>query len=487
MDQNQNNEPFGERINLSENGAEPPRAPKRYSLGTLLTLLCISVLAAVMLTHTLTSMYVRGVYVGELQRKQAQIEMLQASLGGVSADGEDGFDKLQFLATLFARSSYYADEISREECLDAVLKAYAAATGDAYAEYYTEEEYAAILEANVGQYKGIGVNILQTEVTVDGYDYAAFRILSVFRDAPAEKGGLKSGDYIYGIKVDGTYASIAALGGYTAAMNEIRGEEGTVVELLVFRPSGDGYETMEFPITRGSYVAESVTYTTLESDSKVGIVKILSFDLTTPGQFKEAVDALLAEGAEHFVFDVRGNPGGDLMSIKAVLTYFLKEGDLILASVDKDGNRAQSYCAETMANIGDYASCNVARREIGMYADLDAVVLCDGNTASAAEVFTATMRDYDMAPIVGETTFGKGIMQSIVPLTSVSAGVYDGYVKLTTYAYVTKCGVPYHGIGVSPDGEEIPLSEEAKQYSIYDLPQSLDNQLQAAVSAFDEK
>lgn len=487
MDQNQNHEPNEERIDLQPPHTEPPAASQRGFFVKVLSLLVVIVLAAVMITHSLTSMYMRNLYASELYKKQMQIAILQAALDDVEGGGEDGISKLRFLEALFQRSSYYANEISREDCLNAVLKAYAAATGDAYAEYYTEEEYQAILEANVGQYKGIGVNVLQEALHVDGYDYEVFRILSVFKDAPAEKSGLKSGDRIYAIKADGAFSSIAALGGYTAAMNKIRGEEGTDVELLIFRPSEEGYESLEFCITRGSYVAESVTYTTLESDPSVGIVKISSFDLTTPVQFKEAINALLAKNTEHFVFDVRGNPGGDLQSIKAVLTYFLKEGDLILCSVDKDGKRVQPYYAETMALIGDYASCNVAKREIGMYANLDAVVICDGNTASAAEVFTATMRDYGIAPIVGETTFGKGIMQSIIPLSEASEGTYDGYVKLTTYAYVTKCGEPYHGIGVSPDDGELPLSKEAKEYSIYDLPQALDNQLQAAVAKFDKK
>ena len=171
------------------------------------------------------------------------------------------------------------------------------------------------------------------------------------------------------------------------------------------------------------------------------------------------------------------------MSIKAVLTYFLREGDLILSAIDKNGTVVKSYSAEVMTLSGEYASCSVSKEEIGMYRGLDAVVLCNGSTASAAEVFTASLRDYDLADIVGETTFGKGIMQSIISLSSASYGVYDGYVKMTTYAYVTACGETYHEIGVSPDGEEVSLSEEAKEYVLDLLPQALDDQLQAAIDA----
>jgi len=193
--------------------------------------------------------------------------------------------------------------------------------------------------------------------------------------------------------------------------------------------------------------------------------------------------ALADSGVKKYVFDVRNNPGGDLLSIKAVLSYFLESGDLILSSVDNKGNVVNPYYAEQMILSGNYASCTVYSQEIGMYRDLDMVVLCNGNTASAAEVFTATLRDYGLAPIVGETTYGKGIMQSVIGLSSVSGGVYDGYVKMTTYAYVTQCGITYHEIGIEPTvGGEIPLDEAALEYNVNVLPQSLDNQLQAAIS-----
>ena len=116
-----------------------------------------------------------------------------------------------------------------------------------------------------------------------------------------------------------------------------------------------------------------------------------------------------------------------------------------------------------------------------MFANLEIAVLCNENTASAAEVFAATLRDYEKAILVGETTFGKGIMQSFFPMSAF--GNYTGYAKMTTYAYVTKCGVTYHEIGVTPH-VSVPLSEEAKQYNFYVLPQAKDNQLQAAIAQF---
>jgi carboxyl-terminal processing protease len=135
-----------------------------------------------------------------------------------------------------------------------------------------------------------------------------------------------------------------------------------------------------------------------------------------------------------------------------------------------------------MTFLGEYASCNVAPGEVGMFADLDMVVLCNENTASAAEVFTATLYDHGLAHVIGETTFGKGIMQTFLALSDF--GDYQGYAKMTTHAYVTKRGENYHEIGVAPH-ETVKLSDEAKQYHFYLLPQEKDNQLQAAIAHFE--
>ena len=152
----------------------------------------------------------------------------------------------------------------------------------------------------------------------------------------------------------------------------------------------------------------------------------------------------------------------------------MQENDKIIDAIDKNGNLKASYVVEPMSYSGEYAAYNVAKEEIGIYKDLDMVVLCNGNTASAAEVFTATLRDYGMATIVGERTFGKGIMQSEYNLAMF--GDYSGYLKLTTYAYVTKCGVSYHDIGIAPNqGYEVVLENS-----------DTDNQLQKAFSVFEK-
>ena len=460
----------------------PVRKERRsFAAAAFTGITCLLIVIAVLLTYTLTSASDRDYYGKILAEQQAEIDRLEA-MGGIGSTLTDSsFEQLDVLAQIFDYYSYYAGEKTEEEMMTAVLKAYAAATGDRYAEYYTEEEYKKLTAENAGDYEGIGVSVIQTTFAVNGFEYQVFQVTAIYKNAPAQSSDLKIGDYIYCVKVDGTYQTIAALGGYTAAINHVRGEKGTYAEFAVLREVDGKVESIEISVMRDSFETVSVTSYLSEADPTVGIVHISNFDLTTPRQFKEAVLELKAQGVKHFVFDMRYNPGGDLQSIKAVLTYFLNPGDLILSSIDRDGNVVQSYVAEPITYFGDYASCNVTSDEIGMFADLDIVVICNGSTASAAEVFTATLRDYGLATIVGETTYGKGIMQSFLPMSYF--GNYSGYVKLTTYAYVTRCGVTYHEIGIVPNVESV-LSEEALEYNFYVLPQSKDNQLQAALAQF---
>ncbi|MBQ8431838.1 MAG: hypothetical protein IJX28_03035 [Clostridia bacterium] len=453
----------------------------RFPIEAFVGVICVVIVVSVLLTYALTSAYQRSYYSAKLEKQQEKIEDLEQKLAVSGIDPSVDFAKLKVLAQIYEQYSYYAGQKTEEELMTAVLKAYAEATGDLYAEYYTKEEYAQMTAENQGDSQGIGVSVIQTTLNVNGYEYPVFQVIAIYQNAPAQNSELRIGDYVYCIKVDGVYQTVSALGGYTSAINCIRGEKGTLCEFAVFRAKDAGYESIEIGIVRDSFETVSVTGYVSEADPTIGVVSISSFDLTTPKQFKAAVTSLLNQSVEHFVFDVRYNPGGDLQSIKAVLTYFLRPGDLILSAIDKNGAVATSYYAEATNMSGSYASCNVSPAEVGMFANLDMVVLCNGSTASAAEVFTATLRDYGLATVVGETTFGKGIMQSFIPLSWF--GNYDGYAKMTTYAYVTQCGITYHDIGIQP-AVEVALSEEALSYNFYVLPQALDNQLQTAFAQF---
>lgn len=472
--------------NSAKESIETPENQKStrhgMTVGAWICLLCVAVAFSVLSTYVLTTISNQDYYTKLLSEKQQQIEILKTQVGSPQApETSEGAQQLEALQKLFEQYSYYYGNASDKELMDAVMKAYVQATGDLYADYYTVEEYASLVSDRNGASVGIGISIVQKDLTVDGVNYLGFQVAAIFKNAPAENSGLLIGDFIYRIKVNGDYKTVNELG-YTEAANAVRGSKGTVAEISAFRVNESGYSSHDFSILRDTYEKESVSYRLSETDNKVGIVHIAEFDLTTPRQFKSAVTQLISLGAEHFVFDVRNNPGGDLQSIKAVLTYFLQPGDIILSSITRDEKIASTYVAEVINWSGEYSACNVSAPEIGMFASLDKVVLCNENTASAAEVFTATMRDYNLAKIVGRKTFGKGIMQTTLTITK--SGKPIGYVKLTTHAYVTKCGITYHEIGISPDPEyNVELSEEAKKYNFYILPEEIDNQLQTAIQA----
>jgi carboxyl-terminal processing protease len=329
--------------------------------------------------------------------------------------------------------------------------------------------------------EGIGVSVING--SYEGM--TAIKLIMVYPGSPAEAAGLKPGDLIVALKYQDELQSVDALGGYTMAVNHLRGAAGTKAEFLVMRPSGSSYEQIEFAITRAEFEAVSVTGKVSKTDPEVGIVTIIQFDLPTPEQFEATVDDLIAKGCTKFVFDVRNNPGGDLESIKAIQSYFLSEGDLLVSTKDKHGNEKKEYVKAVRHTSPAYSVCDVTEDEIGKYRDLTFCVLTNGNTASAAELFTATMRDYKLGTIVGETTYGKGCMQSIYDLSR--TGPYyklygvEGGLKLTTQMYFPACGESYHDIGIAPHVEVKLPAEVMEQYTMYDLPEELDTQLQAAL------
>lgn len=389
--------------------------------------------------------------------------------------------KLDFL---FNTNSY--DGFDKEKMKVDILKAYIEATGDPYAEYMTKEEYEDYTKDNQGDFVGIGVSIVNTTLTVGGVEYKVLNVTSVFKNSPAMEYGVKVGDCVVFIGSGDDRISVTEAG-YDGALDLMLGEEGTHAVFSVFRADDSqpsGYAEISFSIPRKKVVSESVTYRVSETNSKVGIVHVSGYSQPTATQFKTAVNDLLSKGCEYFVFDMRNNGGGALLSIEAVLSYFLDEGDLIISTEYSNGEKREDFVRAV--NYGaQYEGYNVAKSEIGMYKELKGkcVVLTNEYTASAAELFTATMRDYGFAKIVGNKTFGKGCMQNIMELSRYGL---EGALKLTTAMYFSKSHTVYHGVGIAPD-YSVDLSEEAKQINFFILPEDMDDQLQKAIEVLREE
>ena len=389
---------------------------KKISIGTAVILM----LLAVLVTFQLTFMALSNKY-------QSELNELTVS--------QDMYAKLAAVDELYR--TLYIGDIDEKTLTDNLIRGYVLGTGDKYAYYLDEEQFAEMMASNNAELQGIGIMVI--------YQNDMIEIISVMPDSPALDAGLEPGDII--AYVDGE--SVAELG-YTAAVNRLQGEAGTLAEFTVQR----GDELIDFSIERGYVNEQSVMYHVYEPDPTIGIVKILSFNLGTPEQFKSACEELIAGGVTKFVFDVRYNPGGDLESITEILDYLLPDGPIV-PIVDAEGNEDVRY---SDASELDMPMC----------------VLVNSSTASAAELFSSALQDYDKAELVGTVTYGKGTMQTIIRLAD-NTGLGISY-RMYNPPYSDN----YEGVGVQPD-YVVEMDESVADKNIYKITDAEDTQLQKAI------
>lgn len=443
--------------------ATPEKRERKVSLAAAVSTVITAVIIAILATFAITSAYIRS-------------DVPHTGSTGQGSEA-DAFAELDVIDRLFR--SLTMQELDDEALLTAVLKGYVAATGDVYAEYFTAEEFAEQTSSQNGEMCGIGISVVNSLITVEGVEYQAIVVANVYADSPAEEAGVMPGDAIMYVGVGDDRVLVNSIG-YTEALNRLKGEENTECAFTVYRrPRGDdtaAYEPVEITAVRRKFTTHSVMGHVCETDPTVGVVEMISFDNTTAPQFTAVVDELRAAGCTYFVFDLRNNPGGLLTAVEDVLVYFLQEGDLMISTKDNAGNEEKTYLTVSGGKV-TCGSGDLTAEDVGKYRNLTFAVLVNEYSASAAELFTANIRDYGLGKVVGVTTYGKGSMQTTYSLTRYG---YDGALKLTTRHYFPPCGEGYDGIGITPD-VEVELSEEALKYNINLLPEELDNQLQEAI------
>lgn len=339
--------------------------------------------------------------------------------------------KLTLIDQVIDKHYLYEDEIDEEKLEEMIYLGYVAGLEESYTTYYTAEEFAEVMESSSGIYSGIGAYVSQNMNT------GIITIVNPFEGAPAADAGVKKDDILFA--VEGEEVTGMDLNMVVA---KLKGEEGTRVNVTMYRPSEDEY--MDFEIVRAVVNVPTVTHKML--DNHIGYIQLTEFDEVTVDQFNFAVEELTAMGMESLIFDLRDNGGGLMSSVCSILETVLPKG-LLVYTEDKNGEREEEWAK------------NPDCIEVPM------VVLVNGNTASASEIFAGALKDYDKAEIIGTTTFGKGIVQTIIPLKDGSA------MKLTTSEYFTPDGIGIHGKGIEPD----VIVE-------YDSENEEDNQLQAAVN-----
>ena len=445
-----------------------PEKGKRISLTAAVSTVIVSVVLAVLLTFSLTTSYMKNNTPTTVTPGQGEAE-------------EGMFDQIEIIDRLF-RSATVLD-LDEEALITGVLKGYVAATGDVYAEYFTAEELADQNASNNGEMCGIGVSVVNGILNLNGVDYQVITIANVYPDSPAEAAGVLPGDHIMYIGKGEDQITVHSVG-YTQALDRLKGEEGTECAFTVLRrPAGSEegvpYEEVEISAIRQKFTTRSVVFRHYGEDETVGVIRITGFDNTTRDQFVEAVETLKAEGCQSYVLDLRGNPGGLLSSVEDVLVFFLQEDDVIITTKNASGKEMSDSVTLNKAGKLMCGTGQLTAEDIGKYRDLKISVLVNEYSASAAELFTSNIRDYELGKIVGTKTYGKGCGQTTYSLAKYGL---DGGLKLTTFYYSSPKGDYYDGVGITPH-VQVELSEEAQKYNINLLPDELDNQLAAAVAS----
>lgn len=359
---------------------------------------------------------------------------------------------------------YFLFEDDAQKMQDGIYKGMMAGLDDPYTVYYTPDEYRALSEETEGVYCGIGVLVSQN------IQSGIVTILRVFPDSPADEAGMKKGDIVYKVGEISTAEQELDM----LVQEHIRGEEGTYVDLTVLRNG----EEISMNVQRRMVEVATVEHRMLEDNT--GYILVTQFDTVSGDQFMEAVDDLESQGMERLVIDMRDNPGGVLEACVQMAAYVLPDDKFdgtILKTADKNGmgDRYFSEGGKIRYKADDgFSRSNFRPMEDNHELDIPIAVLINSQSASAAEVFAGALQDYGKAELVGVTSFGKGIVQSVIPL-------YDGSaIKLTTSHYYTPAGHDLHGQGLKPDVEvELELDEEF--IGAYDIPVEKDNQLQKAI------
>lgn len=338
------------------------------------------------------------------------------------------------------QATYYED-IDDSDLSTGLIKGMVEGLNDPYSVYYTAEEYADFMIDATGSYAGIGA-VLSKDATS-----GAVSIINVYEGSPAEESGLKKGDII--ISADGHEGVEEELNIF---VQSIRGEEGTDVALEILR---DG-KTLEVTCTRRAIQVPSVKYRMLKDangNEDIGYIQIAEFSEGTFDEFVKALTDLQSQGMKAVIYDVRSNPGGMLSSVTNMLDYILPEGTTVYM-LDKQGNKTE-YTSDAKHHL-----------------DIPTVVLTNGESASASEIFSGAVRDFEYGTLIGTTTYGKGVVQNTYPFKDGSA------VKVTIASYYTPNGECIHKKGIKPDVvlEYEYTGDEDAEYDYY-----ADNQVVAGI------
>ena len=347
---------------------------------------------------------------------------------GLSSSQASNSEVRQF-ATLFEvkheLEKNYDGDIDQDKLVEGAVKGMTASLQDPYTLYMTLDEYNKYMDSNSGEFMGIGVYIESKDNKVV--------VTSTIPGGPAEKAGIIAGDVIYS-------ANGETLAGDTQkAVSIITGPEKATIKLVIIR--NDSQE-IDLDVDRDKVKSVSVAGDMV--NDKVGYIALSNFDLNVSKDFTSKLQDLKDNGMKGLIIDLRNNGGGYLNEAVNIASQFIPKGDTITYTIDKYNKKA------VMQSVG------------GIEEKMPVVILTNGNTASASEVVTGALKDYNIAQSVGTTTFGKGIVQLPYELPN-----KDGGLKVTVSKYYTPNGNNIHKIGIAPD-YEVKLTEDQAKMNPYD-------------------
>lgn len=360
---------------------------KKISLGLAISLIAIASAVTFILTSffTLQSFNKKVVDVNEKARKYNSLQAMDS----------------------FVHENFYGD-IDENNINDGILKGYVSGLNDKYSRYLTADEYTDEKSENAGEMTGLGLTLQKDD---SGY----IKIAEIMPDSPVSEKDIKAGDFI--VSVNG---SDVLETGFEKSIELMSGTDGTEVTLTIRRDGVDNTYTLKRrPI-------EVVTVTGEMLNNYIGYIKISGFKQNTSQQFTDVLERLTLNGAKGIIFDLRENGGGLLDSLEDCLDPLLPEGIIATAEYSDGHSETIVYSDESEIN-------------------LPMTVIVNGHTASAAELFAASLKDFGKAEIIGTTTYGKGVMQSTTELSN------GGAVVLTIAEYKTTVSDCYDGIGITPD------------------------------------
>ena len=332
---------------------------------------------------------------------------------------------------------YYLGEIDEEKLKEGAIAGYIEGLGDEYTEYISKEDMEDYMADTTGNFVGVGIYM------VEDTEANKIMVLAPIKGSPAEKAGIQPGDYI--ISVDGvTYTGEQM----TEASNNIKGEEGSKVKIQILRDD----ETLEFELTRENIKVNPVEGEVLENN--IGYIEFSSFDDGTAEEFKTKFQELEAQGIKSLIIDLRNNGGGIVDEALEIANYILEKDSVILYEVDKDNN-------EIVEKTTDDPIIN-----------MPIVVLTNENTASSSEILAGALKDHKKATIVGEKTYGKGVIQQLLTLPDGSG------LKITSEKYLTPNRTEINKVGIEPD-EKVELPESIT--NVLNVEKNDDTQLQKAI------